>query len=149
MDQFYRTIDWDLLGFFGALFIVINVMEHAQVPALIGIGLEWIIALGPTVGTGAVMVATSVFSAVTDTITLIGSASTLVVVTIIHKQGLKFSFMDFVKKVTPFAAAQIVIATVYVLWLLWSVCRPRCPSRHEGQRENSHLVTKSNGAPND
>lgn len=159
VDQFYRTIDWDLLGFFGALFVVINVMEHAQVLSLIGIGLERMIALGPTVGTGAVMVATAVFSAVTDNIPLaamlskiiegipmadglarpptdplwwavifganlggnitpIGSASTLVAVTIIHKQGLKLSFLDFVKKATPFAAVQIVIAAVYVLWIL-------------------------------
>jgi Na+/H+ antiporter NhaD/arsenite permease-like protein len=159
VDQFYRTIDWDLLGFFGALFIVINVMEHAQVLSLIGVGLEQIIALGPTLGTGAVMVATAVFSAVTDNIPLaamlakiiegipmadglarpptdplwwavifganlggnitpIGSASTLVAVTIIHKQGLKLSFMDFVKKATPFAAVQIVIAAGYVLWIL-------------------------------
>lgn len=121
-----------MLGFFGALFVVINVMEHAQVLSLIGIGLERMIALGPTVGTGAVMVATAVFSAVTDNIPLaamlakiiegipmayglarpptdplwwavifganlggnitpIGSASTLVAVMIIHKQGLKLS----------------------------------------------------------
>jgi Na+/H+ antiporter NhaD/arsenite permease-like protein len=51
-------------------------------------------------------------------ITPIGSASTLVAVTIIHKQGLKLSFLDFVKKATPFAAVQIVIAAVYVLWIL-------------------------------
>lgn len=159
VDQFYRTVDWDLLGFFGALFIVINVMEHAQVLALIGVGLERMIDLGPTLGTGAVMVATSVFSAVTDNIPLaamlakiiqgipmadglvrpptdplwwavifganlggnitpIGSASTLVAVTIIHKQGLTLSFLDFVKKASPFALAQIVIAAGYVLWLL-------------------------------
>ncbi|MEZ4463982.1 MAG: hypothetical protein R3F43_05525 [bacterium] len=30
-DQFYRAVDWDLLAFFAALFVVINVMEHAQV----------------------------------------------------------------------------------------------------------------------
>jgi len=159
VDQFYRTVDWDLLGFFGALFIVINVMEHAQVLALIGVGLEHIIALGPTLGTGAVMIATSVFSAVTDNIPLaamlakiiegipmaggvarpptdplwwavifganlggnitpIGSASTLVAVTIIHKQGLNLSFMGFVKKSIPFAVVQIAIAAVYVLWIL-------------------------------
>ena len=159
VDQFYRTIDWDLLGFFGALFVVINVMEHAQVLALIGMGLERIIDLGPTLGTGAVMVATAVFSAVTDNIPLaamlskiiagipmadglarspddplwwavifganlggnitpIGSASTLVAVTIIHKHGLRLSFTDFVRKAMPFAVAQIVIAAAYVLWLL-------------------------------
>ena len=156
VDQFYRTIDWDLLGFFAALFVVINVMEHAQVLALIGQGVERIIDLGPTLGTGAVMVATAAFSSVTDNIPLaamlakiiagmpmadglarfpddplwwavifganlggnitpIGSASTLVAVTIIHKHGLKLSFAGFVKKAAPFALVQIVIAVAYVL----------------------------------
>ncbi len=159
VDEFYRTVDWDLLGFFAALFVVINVMEHAQVLALIGHGLEGIIGLGPTLGTGAVMIATSVFSAVTDNIPLaamlakiiegipmadglarpptdplwwavifganlggnitpIGSASTLVAVTIIHKHGLRLSFTDFVRKAAPFATAQIVVAAAYVLWFL-------------------------------
>ena len=159
VDQFYRAVDWDLLAFFGALFVVINVMEHAQVLALIGVGLERMIALGPTLGTGAVMVATAVFSAVTDNIPLaamlakiiqgipmadgmarpptdplwwavifganlggnitpIGSASTLVAVTIIHKEGLHLSFTGFVKRAMPFAVAQITIAAVYVLWIL-------------------------------
>ena len=47
VDEFYRTIDWDLLAFFAALFVVISVMEHAQVLALIGRGVEGLIALGP------------------------------------------------------------------------------------------------------
>ena len=159
VDQFYRTVDWDLLGFFAALFVVINVMEHAQVLGLIGRGLGGIIDLGPTLGTGAVMVATSAFSAVTDNIPLaamlakiiadmpmadglvraptdplwwavifganlggnitpIGSASTLVAVTIIHKQGIHLPFVGFVRKALPFAIVQIAIAVVYVLWLL-------------------------------
>ena len=159
VDQFYKTVDWDLLGFFAALFIVINVMEHAQVLGMIGIGLERIVDLGPTLGTGAVMVASSVASSVTDNIPLaammakiisampladgtirpptdplwwavifgtnlggnitpIGSASTLVAVTIIHKHGLSLSFLDFVRKAVPFAVMQIAIAAVYVLWVL-------------------------------
>jgi len=159
VDQFYRTIDWDLLGFFAALFMVINVMEHAQVLALIGVGVERIVGLGPTIGTGAVMIATAGFSSVTDNIPLaamlakivagmpladglarpptdplwwavifganlggnltpIGSASTLVAVTIIHKHGLKLSFVGFVRKAFPFAVVQIAMAVVYVLWLV-------------------------------
>jgi Na+/H+ antiporter NhaD/arsenite permease-like protein len=159
VDQFYRTVDWDLLGFFAALFVVINVLEHAQVLALIGYGLEWVVALGPTLGTGAVMVSAAAFSSVTDNIPLaamlakiisnmplpsgdlrpptdplwwavifganlggnltpIGSASTLVAVTIIHKEGLRLSFVDFVKKAFPFALLQIGIAAGYVLWVM-------------------------------
>ena len=159
VDQFYRTIDWDLLGFFAALFIVINVMEHAQVLAMIGVGLEAIVGLGPTLGTGAVMVSSAVASSVTDNIPLaammakiiaglpladgtmrpptdplwwavifgtnlggnltpIGSASTLVAVTIIHKHGLHLTFAGFVRKALPFAVVQIAIAAVYVLWIL-------------------------------
>jgi Na+/H+ antiporter NhaD/arsenite permease-like protein len=159
VDEFYRTIDWDLLGFFAALFVVINVMEHAQVLTLIGRGLERVVDLGPTLGTGAVMVATAAFSSVTDNIPLaamlakiiadmplpggavrpptdplwwavifganlggnitpIGSASTLVAVTIIHKHELRLTFVDFVGKAMPFAVVQIALAAAYVLWLL-------------------------------
>ena len=159
VDQFYRAVDWDLLGFFAALFVVINVMEHAQVLALIGQGVQRIVDLGPTLGTGAMMVATAAFSSVTDNIPLaamlakiisgmpladglarpptdplwwavifganlggnitpIGSASTLVAVTIIHKHGLRLSFGGFVRKALPFAVMQIAIAALYLLWAL-------------------------------
>ena len=159
VDQFYRSVDWDLLGFFAALFVVINIMEHAQVLGLIGLGVERIVALGPTLGTGAVMVSTAAFSSVTDNIPLaamlakiiagmpladgmirpptdplwwavifganlggnltpIGSASTLVAVTIIHKHGLKLSFGGFVSKALPFALMQMAIAVVYVLFFV-------------------------------
>ena len=158
-DEFYKGIDWDLLGFFAALFVVINIMEHAQVLALIGQGLERVIALGPTSGTAAVLVSAAGFSAVTDNIPLaamlakiisgipgpdgglrlasdplwwsvifganlggnltpIGSASTLVAVTIIHKHEIPLSFTQFVRTAAPFAAMQILLALVYVLMFL-------------------------------
>ncbi|MCH7554405.1 MAG: PD-(D/E)XK nuclease family protein, partial [Proteobacteria bacterium] len=44
--RFYRAIDWDLLAFFGCLFIVINMMEHALVLELIGDLLRPVLALG-------------------------------------------------------------------------------------------------------
>ena len=159
VDEFYKAIDWDLLGFFAALFVVINVMEHAQVLALIGKGLESLIALGPTTGTGAVLIAAAGFSAVTDNIPLaamlakivteipvaggglrgpddplwwsvifgtnlggnltpIGSASTLVAVTIIHKYQIPLSFGGFVKVALPFALTHVVLALAYVLFVL-------------------------------
>ena len=161
VDKFYKTIDWDLLGFFGALFVVINVMEHAHVLDLIGKGLEHVINLDEKVGglgTGSLLVSAAVFSSVTDNIPLaamlakiltslglpigggdtpespmwwavvfganlggnltpIGSASTLVAVTIIHKYKLPMSFFGFVKKAFPFAALHIIFAVVYVLIL--------------------------------
>jgi Na+/H+ antiporter NhaD/arsenite permease-like protein len=49
-------------------------------------------------------------------ITPIGSASTLVAVTIIHKSKIRLSFADFVKRAAPYAAAQLAIAVVY-LWI--------------------------------
>jgi Na+/H+ antiporter NhaD/arsenite permease-like protein len=48
-------------------------------------------------------------------ITPIGSASTLVAVTIIHKHNLTLSFAGFVKKALPFALMQIVLAVAYLL----------------------------------
>ena len=156
VDEFYRTIDWDLLAFFAALFVVISVMEHAQVLALIGHGVETLIALGPKLGTTAVLLSAAAFSSVTDNIPLaamlakiiegipmagggvrpptdplwwavifganlggnitpIGSASTLVAVTIMHKHDVPLSFVGFVKAAAPFATLHLALAVVYVL----------------------------------
>jgi len=152
-DRFYQAIDWDLLAFFGCLFIVINMMEHALVLKLIGEGLKPIIGLGETVGTGVLLVASAVASSVTDNIPLaamlakilggmelapdspfwwavifganlggnitpIGSASTLVAVTIIHKNKLPMSFVAFVKAAVPFAVLQLALAALYVVFVL-------------------------------
>ena len=149
-DRFYREIDWDLLSFFAALFIVINVMEHAQVLHWIGLGLAPILELGDSAGPGVLLVASAAASSVTDNIPLaamlakilsgldlaadspywwavifganlggnitpIGSASTLVAVTIIHKSKIQLSFADFVKLAFPYAAMQLGIAVVYLL----------------------------------
>ncbi len=51
-------------------------------------------------------------------LTPIGSASTLVAVTIIHKHKLSLSFAAFVKAAVPFAALQLALAVVYVLLFL-------------------------------
>ncbi len=153
VDQFYKTVDWDLLGFFVALFTFINVIEHAHVLALIGHGLAAVIGLGDVVGSGLMLVSAAAFSSVTDNIPLaamlskilanmgtanddplwwsvifganlggnltpIGSASTLVAVTIIHKHGLPMSFGAFVKVAAPYALLQLALATVYVLVFL-------------------------------
>ena len=48
-------------------------------------------------------------------LTPIGSASTLVAVTIIHKHDLRLSFAAFVKKALPFAVVQITLAAIYVV----------------------------------
>ena len=153
VDEFYGALDWDLLGFFAALFVVINVMEHAQVLALIGRGLQPILALGELSGPASLLVASAVASSVTDNIPLaamlakilggletpsdsslwwavvfganlggnitpIGSASTLVAVTIIHKQKLELSFAGFVAKAVPYALMQLVLAAAYMLLFL-------------------------------
>ncbi len=151
VDQFYKAVDWDLIGFFMALFIVINMMEYAGVLDLIGEGIAWIIGAEENrFGVGALLISSAVFSSVTDNIPLaamlgkilaaqgtagdsslwwsvifganlggnltpIGSASTLVAVTIIHKHQLKLSFAGFVLKALPFAVMHIVLAAVYVL----------------------------------
>jgi Na+/H+ antiporter NhaD/arsenite permease-like protein len=48
-------------------------------------------------------------------LTPIGSASTLVAVTIIHKSGITLSFAGFVTKAVPYALAQLAIAVAYLL----------------------------------
>ncbi|MCP4499492.1 MAG: hypothetical protein GY822_05945 [Deltaproteobacteria bacterium] len=152
VDEFYRGIDWDLIGFFVFLFAIINVMEHAQVLHLIGKGLAHIIDLGPRVGSAALLLASAAFSSVTDNIPLaamlakiltampeappmamwwsvvfganlggnltpIGSASTVVAVTVIHRYGIKFSFIDFVKTAFPYAVVQLLLGVGYVVLL--------------------------------
>jgi Na+/H+ antiporter NhaD/arsenite permease-like protein len=151
VNEFYQAVDWDLILFFMSLFVVINVMEHAQVLALIGQGVSWLIGDGESrLGTTALLVTSSLFSSVTDNIPLsamlakilanlhissdstlwwsvvfganlggnitpIGSASTLVAATIIHKNHIKLNFVDFIKAASPFAAIQIALAIGYVL----------------------------------
>lgn len=158
VDQFYKAIDWDLLGFFMALFVVIYAMEHAAVLAVIGKGIESVMAdlqASPAHprDSSVLLIGAAVFSSVTDNIPLaamlanilsslgatsesglwwsiifganlggnltpIGSASTLVAVTIIHKHKLHLSFAQFVKLAAPYAVVQIIMATVYVLIFL-------------------------------
>ncbi|MBT8494081.1 MAG: hypothetical protein KJO07_13585, partial [Deltaproteobacteria bacterium] len=50
--------------------------------------------------------------------TPIGSASTVVAVAIIHKHKLPLSFGGFVAKAAPFAIAQLILATAYVVLFL-------------------------------
>ena len=154
VDKFYQAVDWDLLAFFAGLFVVINTMEHAQVLAVIGSGIEAMIGAGVNLGTGLLLVASAVASSVTDNIPLaamlakilknnpaeysanapywwsvifganlggnitpIGSASTVVAMTIISKHKLPLSFVGFVKLASLFAVVQIVIAVAYVVAL--------------------------------
>jgi len=149
VDRFYKALDWDLLIFFASLFVVINVMEHAQVLALIGKGMGAVIGLGERLGPGALLLASAAASSVTDNIPLaavlakilgaapeppaqamwwavvfganlggnitpIGSASTVVAVTIMHKHSLGVGFVRFVRLALPFALAQLVLATLYL-----------------------------------
>ena len=51
-------------------------------------------------------------------LTPIGSASTLVAVTIIHKYGLNLSFAGFVTRALPFAGVQILLAVAYVVFFV-------------------------------
>lgn len=158
VQRFYGAVDWDLLGFFVALFVVIYVMEHAEVLNMIGGGISMVLnhvqsPTGKPVDAATLTLGSAVFSSVTDNIPLaamlanildslgsptssglwwsvifganlggnltpIGSASTLVAVTIMHKHGLKMSFFEFVKQAFPFAVVQILLALVYVIFVV-------------------------------
>ena len=153
-DRFYRVVDWDLLGFFVGLFIVIYVMEHAGVLAALGRVLAKLVDLGPKAGSASLLFSSAICSSVTDNIPLaamlakilgalptvasdsplwwavifganlggnltpIGSASTLVAVTIMHKHDIKMGFARFVIKALPFALLHLVLAVVYVCLFL-------------------------------
>jgi Na+/H+ antiporter NhaD/arsenite permease-like protein len=150
VDRFYAAVDWDLLAFFAALFVVINVMEHAQVLGVLGQGIAALLELPNRFDTSSLLVSSAVASSVTDNIPLaamlakilgaqqiptespfwwavifganlggnitpIGSASTVVAMTIINRQKLGLTFVDFVKAAAPFAAVQLILAIVYLL----------------------------------
>jgi Na+/H+ antiporter NhaD/arsenite permease-like protein len=66
-------------------------------------GLWWGLVLGSNLG---------------GNITPIGSASTMVGVTALRREGISFSFMQFVKKGLCFASLQLVIATAYLALLI-------------------------------
>ncbi len=154
VDQFFKAVDWDLILFFMSLFVVINVMEHAEVLTLIGEGVRWLVGEGESArGELSLLLSSALFSSVTDNIPLaamlakilaaqqvasasplwwsvafganlggnltpIGSASTLVAVTLMHKHGLRMSFGEFVRRALPYAIAQIAVAAAYVLLFL-------------------------------
>ena len=75
VDKFYRAVDWDLIGFFMGLFVVIYVMEHAQVLSWIGDQLQSVMknvrAEVATPGDATtLLVGSAFFSSVTDNIPL-------------------------------------------------------------------------------
>jgi len=70
VDKFYATVDWDLLAFFAALFVVINVMEHAMVLEALGAGIAKLLALPEHVNSGVLLISAAVASSVTDNIPL-------------------------------------------------------------------------------
>ena len=156
-DRFYQAVDWDLIGFFCALFVVIYVMEHAAVLQLIGTGVALLIGLGEMAGTASLLVSAAGISSVTDNIPLaamlanilqaqaaespelivsghwwavifganlggnltpIGSASTLVAVTVMHKHNVPMSFAKFVVIALPYALVHLSIAVAYVLFVV-------------------------------
>jgi|TARA_B110000305_G_C19436835_1_gene639470 Na+/H+ antiporter NhaD/arsenite permease-like protein len=154
VDEFYRGIDWDLIFFFMTLFMVINVMEHAQVLALIGTGMVYLLDLGATASSLALLWSSAIASSVTDNIPLaamlgkilagmglptdsllwwsvifganlggnitpIGSASTVVAVTLMHKANIKLSFSGFVTKAFIFAVLQLLLASLYLFVIAW------------------------------
>lgn len=158
VDTFYKAVDWDLLGFFASLFVVIYVMEQAEVLAIIGDGIGAMLSLPGPAAQASLLVSAAAASSVTDNIPLaavlakilavnpvvvgpqgsnpgspfwwcviyganlggnitpIGSASTVVAMTIIHKNSLPLTFMGFVKVATSFAVVQIILAIGYV-WI--------------------------------
>ena len=70
VDKFYKTVDWDLLAFFAALFAVINVMEHALVLDALGSGIAKLLSLPQHVDASVLLVSSAVARSVTDNIPL-------------------------------------------------------------------------------
>ncbi len=154
-DKIYAQMDWDLLFFFAFLFVVIGVMEHAQVLDMIGGLVTGLIDLGDGPGQITMLWSSAAASSVTDNIPLaamlaksvepiaaadpafptnywwaiiyganlggnitpIGSASTVVAVTVMAKNQIKMGFVDFIKRAILFALVQLILASGYVYLL--------------------------------
>ena len=69
-EKAYVKVDWDLLLFFAYLFVVIHVMEGAQVLNLIGQGIAKLIDLGAYLGPLALLWSAAIASSVTDNVPL-------------------------------------------------------------------------------
>ena len=107
----------NLLGT-GALLISSAVFSSVTDNIPLAAMLSKILVAGNTPGTSPLWWSVVFGSNLGGNLTPIGSASTLVAVTIIHKYKLPISFVGFVKMAWPYAAIQIALATAYVLIFL-------------------------------
>ncbi|MCH7494111.1 hypothetical protein IIA16_05320 [bacterium] len=69
-DRVYSSLDWDLLGFFAGLFVVIGVAEHAGVLDALAGGISALLAMGEQAGSAMLLMASAVASSVTDNVPL-------------------------------------------------------------------------------
>lgn len=114
----------------GALALIIGIGEKGGAAALLGASalassvtdnIPLAAVLAKILGSGAEPPAPALWWSVVfganlgGNITPIGSASTVVAVTIMHKYELKIGFARFVKLAVPFAVVQIVLAVIYVV----------------------------------
>ncbi|MBX2799494.1 MAG: hypothetical protein KTR31_17595 [Myxococcales bacterium] len=74
-----------------------------------------ILAADPNVGADSPLWWSAIFGAnLGGNFTPIGSASTVVAVSVMHKHGVPLSFRDFVVASAPFAVAHVALATIYI-----------------------------------
>ncbi|RME88317.1 MAG: hypothetical protein D6785_01005 [Planctomycetota bacterium] len=81
--------------------VLANILGNMHVPG--DSNLWWSVIFGANLG---------------GNVTPIGSASTVVALTIIRKEEISLTFMGFVKKALPFALVQILLAALYVVLFL-------------------------------
>lgn len=83
--------------------LLAKILAQMRVPA--DGGLWWAVLFGANLG---------------GNLTPIGSASTVVAMTVMKKEQIELSFKEFVRLAFPFAGLQLLLATVYLL-LLWLI----------------------------
>ena len=105
----------DTLGGVGLLWasaIASSVTDNVPLAAVLG----KILAANPEVSSDSPLWWCCIFGAnLGGNFTPIGSASTVVAVSVMAKHGVPLSFAQFVRTALPFALAQVALATIYVL----------------------------------
>jgi Na+/H+ antiporter NhaD/arsenite permease-like protein len=143
--QVFQEIDWALLVFFSALFVVTSAVEHS------GLGAQLFALLQPAANGGAASLtvvslvlsnlvsnvpAVMLFRPIVPTLadptqawltlamattlagnlTLLGSVANLIVAEIARSRGVRLSFIEYLKAGTPIAIITLLIG---VMWMSW------------------------------
>ena len=128
-----KKVEWQLVFFFVGLFVLIGVCGHEKVGVLreMGRGVSWLIdATGPWASSLLVWV-TGILSGLTDNVPLAAMLAKMLpadtardvwwsaiiggnLVTLMKREGIRITFVGFMRTAAPFAVVQLLIGSLYL-----------------------------------